>query len=565
MGNEHAVQASSPGRGELVATAIYARVSTETQEKQQTIESQLAELRRYAEAHDLAISREFVDDGYSGSRLERPALDALRDAARAGETDTVLCLCPDRLSRNFVHLALLLEDFGKRGVRVLFANQQVEDTPEGKLLLQIQGAVAEYERTKILDRSRRGRKHLARQGIMPANKTPYGYDYHGNSAERWQINEAEVVREMYRVFLEGESTIRGLAQELTRRGIVTKHGKRVWAPSTVRNILANEAYTGTAYYFKTSPAVPERHKEHRAYRRTEKTTQQKRARSEWIAVPVPPIVDRGTWERAQAQLEENKRLCARNNNKNRYLLRGLLRCRVCGHAWAGGPNKDRTYYFCGASKSHSLYTGDKCRARAVRTERIEPVVWDTVKGLLSNPDLLVEQYHVQRGREVAREADAGKRRRKLEQDLEKLGAEEMRVVRLFREGKIDGALLEAQLTEVRGKRDRVAAELEACRNAVRESALAADAEQGIREFCAEVQAGLEGATFEERQKVLRLVVDRIEVEPDGDSGTLYGILPLPREDMVLCPREERIVESIRFCYFPLRTSHFRFLLWYTSI
>jgi len=155
------------------------------------------------------------------------------------------------------------------------------------------------------------------------------------------------------------------------------------------------------------------------------------------------------------------------------------------------------------------------------------------EGLLSNPELLVEQYRQQRGREAAWSADAGKRRRRLEKDLEKLVAEEMRVVRLFREGKIDGALLDAQLAEVRGKRERVTAELEVCRGAARESALVADAEQGIRQFCAEVQAGLEVATFEEKQRVLRLVVDRVEVEPDGDSGTLYGILPLPREDMVL--------------------------------
>ena len=155
-----------------------------------------------------------------------------------------------------------------------------------------------------------------------------------------------------------------------------------------------------------------------------------------------------------------------------------------------------------------------------------------------DPDLLVEQYHLHRGREVAREADTGKRRRGLEKQLLKAAAEEMRVVRLFREGKIDGALLDAQLVEVRSKRDRLAGDLEECREAVREASVAAGVEGAIRQFCEEVEAGLEGATFEEKQKILRLVVDRIEVEPDGDSGTLYGVLPVPVKDMVLCPSEQ---------------------------
>lgn len=152
---------------------IYARVSSEAQEKQQTVESQLAELRAYAEAEPLALVREFVDDGYSGSMLERPGLDALRDAVAAGKVDTILCLCPDRLSRNFLHLGILLEEFEKHGARVVFLNRQVDDTPEGKLLLQIQGAVGEYERAKILDRTRRGRQHKARQGLMPGGQAPY--------------------------------------------------------------------------------------------------------------------------------------------------------------------------------------------------------------------------------------------------------------------------------------------------------------------------------------------------------------------------------------------------------
>jgi len=173
---------------------IYARVSTEAQEKQQTIESQVAELRRYAETQGLIIEREFIDDGYSGSMLERPGSRRLRDCVSAGGVETVLSLCPDRLSRNYLHLGILIEDFQKHGVKLAFANQQVDDSPEGKLLLQVQGAVGEYERTRILDRTRRGKKHKAQQGQIVGGVSAYGYDYirpDKAAPGRWENNPEE--------------------------------------------------------------------------------------------------------------------------------------------------------------------------------------------------------------------------------------------------------------------------------------------------------------------------------------------------------------------------------------
>ena len=102
---------------------LYARVSSDTQERQQTTDSQVAELRAFAEAKGVGLPVEFADDGYSGAMLERPGLDRLRDAVAAGDVNTILCLCPDRLSRDFLHLGILLAELAKRGARVVFLNQ----------------------------------------------------------------------------------------------------------------------------------------------------------------------------------------------------------------------------------------------------------------------------------------------------------------------------------------------------------------------------------------------------------------------------------------------------------
>src|SRR5262249_48620605 len=137
--------------------AIYARVSTGRQERQQTIDSQVDALRSWASAnaHDLADDCVYADEGYTGSRLDRPGLDGLRDAALRGDFDAVAVLSPDRLARKYAYQVLLLEEFRKAGCEVVFLHRPITDDPQDQLLLQIQGAVAEYERAVLAERFRR--------------------------------------------------------------------------------------------------------------------------------------------------------------------------------------------------------------------------------------------------------------------------------------------------------------------------------------------------------------------------------------------------------------------------
>ena len=131
--------------------AIYARVSTERQERQQTIDSQLDLLRAWARSadHDLSEDHVFRDEGYSGARLDRPGLDALRDTVRDREVDIIGVLSPDRLARKYAYQVLLLEEFRRAGGMVAFVNHAISDDPGDQLLLHIQGAVAEYERALL--------------------------------------------------------------------------------------------------------------------------------------------------------------------------------------------------------------------------------------------------------------------------------------------------------------------------------------------------------------------------------------------------------------------------------
>ena len=148
----------------MMNIAIYARVSSEKQAKDGTIQSQLEALREYAKDQGLNVLHECTDDGYSGADLNRPGLDQLRDLIFEGKITGVLALSPDRLSRNYAQQYLLLEDFNKQNIQVIFANHQIGDSPEDNMMLRMQGIISEYEREKILDRTRRGRKHAVENG-----------------------------------------------------------------------------------------------------------------------------------------------------------------------------------------------------------------------------------------------------------------------------------------------------------------------------------------------------------------------------------------------------------------
>jgi site-specific DNA recombinase len=159
--------------------AVYARVSTERQGRDQTIDSQLDALRGWAAGHGYDLEREhvYIDEGYSGSRLDRPALDRLRDAAREGEFDAVGVYSPDRLARRYAYQLVLLEELRKADCPVEFVHRPISDDPHDQLLLQIQGAVAEYERALLGERFRRGKLQKAHAGHWVAGQAPYGYRY----------------------------------------------------------------------------------------------------------------------------------------------------------------------------------------------------------------------------------------------------------------------------------------------------------------------------------------------------------------------------------------------------
>jgi site-specific DNA recombinase len=377
--------------------AIYARVSSEKQEKEKTIESQLEELREICKNDGVEIVKEYIDNGFSGSTLVRPALDQLRDDASKGIFNTVYIHSPDRLARKYVYQVLVIEELRKKDIKIRFLNKPLGDSPEDQLLLGVQGLIAEYERAKLLERTRRGRFHKARNGCIMGGSAPYGYDYvrkTKNKGAYYKINneEAEIVKLIFSLYLQHKSTAK-VVKELAKRKIKTRIGSIYWSKGTIHRILTNECYIGRAYYNKHDKGEGK-------FKR--------RDRSEWIPIKVPRIIDDAAFQLVQKILKSHKK-CGKRLRV--YLLSGSIKCAHCGSNYIGASSNRKNFYYRYGNFVRRFPLPKNCNAKPVNALRIEKAVIDAIKNAISKPHIILN--HVLRMEERVKEKIKNARKEKI--------------------------------------------------------------------------------------------------------------------------------------------------------
>src|SRR4029077_20013252 len=229
-------------RPDVLRAALYARVSSEQQAQQCAIDSQIAVIQERMRADQVSFEADlcFVDDGYSGSTLVRPALEKLRDIAWAGGFQRLYVHSPDRLARKYAWQVLLVEELQRSGVELVFLNRTLGISPEEDLLLQMQGMIAEYERAKIMERSRRGKRHAARQGsVSVLCGAPYGYRYVSKNTAGGQAyyqvipEQARIVKQLFEWVGRDRLSLRKVCRRLQQLGIPSPKGKPLWDPEVV--------------------------------------------------------------------------------------------------------------------------------------------------------------------------------------------------------------------------------------------------------------------------------------------------------------------------------------------
>src|SRR6185437_11630522 len=516
--------------------AIYARVSTERQERQQTIDSQLAALRSWVRDQDHALSdaHVFRDEGYSGSRLDRPALDGLRDAVRDAAVDIVAVFSPDRLARKYAYQVLLLEEFRRADCAVVFLHHPISDNPNDQLLLQIQGAIAEYERAVLAERFRRGKLQKARDGHVLSARAPYGYRYEarcGALPARLVVDEAEadMVRQVYGWFV-GGTTIRQCIARLNAGPWLTRSGRPRWSCSVAHHILSDPVYTGTAYSNRYEYVVPKKPRL-RTRRGGERSCRRPRPPEQWIAIPVPALIDQQTWDRARAQLARNAAMSFRHNKKNDYLLRCLLKCGTCGlgiHGFCSSAvngGSGHRYYKCAGTDALTTGRDARCPRAHSRPGALERAVWDHVAGLLGSPSQLSAQFE----RFIA-EADTVQIReeapsRQLRARLDRMDRADRRLLEAYQADVISLAELADRRQSLKQQRHLAEQQIEQHRRLRERQVHARGALESLAAFSGRVGARLQSAGIADRQALLQLVIERITVH--DDHLEIQHVIPLP--------------------------------------
>ena len=463
------------------------------------------------------VVAEFCDDGHSGARLDRPGLDALRDAAQAGLIERVWCLSPDRLARVYAYQVIVLDELGRHGVSVRFTDAPpLDDDPQARLLTQVQGVIAEYERAKIAERYRRGKLFRSRAGEVLAWRIPYGYrrqprDAHGPARLDVFEPEAAMVRRIFHDAAVGGRSLREIIRRLAADQIPPPTGRgQLWRPSTLSNLLRNEAYIGRIYVNRTE-AVPDP-------RPGKRSRQVPRPREDWIAIAVPAIIDEQIFEAAHRAGRDNSQWSPRRAEPGQWLLRGLVKCGVCRvgvncHKRRGRDGAWNRYYHC---RNHDPIKagGDdrRCPERNIRSDALDDFVFDQVRAALLRPDVLTagEQALAVRTPTPDDELLAAELAR-LDRKLDATDAERRRLLDAYQAGLLELPELHRRAADIQQRRR----DLEQRRDALtaQRQQLTRDNQlrHRVRHFASRVLAVIDTLDFDQKQTLLRLVVEEVHV------------------------------------------------------
>lgn len=514
-----------------LAVAIYARVSSDQQTDAHTIASQLAALctRVATDGFGLPEEMQFIDEGHSGATLVRPGVERLRDLVAAGGVERLYVHSPDRLARKYAYQVLLMDEFQRAGVEVIFLNRELGRSPEDELLLQVRGMVAEYERAKILERSRRGKRHAAHAGVVSVLcGAPYGYHYIskqlGGGTARFEIveQEARVVRQVFTWVGQERVSIGEVCRRLQRAGEPRRDGKTTWDRSVIWGMLKNPAYKGWAGFGKTRVgALKVRLRAQRGRRLQPRQPHaiEEVPREEWILVPVPAIIEAEVYALVQEQLAESRQRARQGQRGVRYLVQGLLVCKVCGDAYYGkaispssrkGHPRAYAYYRCLGTDAYRFGGQRLCPNTPVRTDLGEVAVWKEVERGLEHPQRLEQEYR-RRG-QAPRRGSQWDTAESLRAQSHKLRQGIARLIDSYAEGVLAKEEFEPRITRMK---QRVTSLEDRLQQLADEAAQQRDLQLIIgqlEDFVAKVRGGLAAADWRARREIIRAVVRRVEID-----------------------------------------------------
>ena len=510
-------------QAETHRTAIYARVSDKSQaeDDKTSLAEQLSDMEAYCTERGLTITARYQEVGRGWSK-SRPEFQRMLADAAAGRFDTIVCWKSDRLSRGMYPAAALMEVVEAHGIGL----EAVMDAIDMKTF-GLMAAIGKIELDNFRERASMGKRGTAKQGRIPVSNVPDGYRIGEDRTPRIDEERAEVIRRIFRHYVEGGMGAPAIAAALTDDGVPTATPGARWHATQVNRILRNEAYKGTWWYGKARHTATDSGMRRHA-----------QPRDAWIGIPFPPLVDEETWERAKT-LRARRLTRSPRNTKTFHLLQHLVHCSECGMLM--GPRvvrsqstrrkgktysyrlkTPRRYYQCyGMGTPYRL----RCRQHPfIRAERLEELVWGEVRRVLQDPDLIAAGLAV-----LDPDEDTGAEEvARTERELAGVQAEEDRAIRLYVSGKITEAQLDHQRRFIGERLERLRARLDEHRARASAQAGRRVAVEQVVEWARAAGGGLDGLSDLERREVLDLLLEEATI--DGENNvTLTLAIPADEE------------------------------------
>jgi site-specific DNA recombinase len=507
---------------------FYCRTSTHQQEQDDTIEVQLEKLKEIYKKQN--IYRIYKDEGYSGSFLERPALTQLRNDAKKGLFDIVAVYNLDRLSRKVGHQLLLIDEFKKQGIKIEVLGKNFEDTPQGEFSLTVLSAAAQLEKELITQRMRDGKYRKANAGKLIGCYPPYGYKLIKRNPDKgteahFELDPKESygVKLAFKIYLEKQS-LRQTIKELAKAGILGrgKRGKeginpKPFTPRTLKRILSNESYVGNFYWGKTYPCEP---KNPKTIDKGRLTGRRLRDKSEWKLIKIPPIIDKTIFNKAQEILKYRAKHFLKET-KYQYLCQGLVRCLKCGKVYTAKPTakpyKGKRYiaYFC--SHNFAKPIGEpRCKSRQISQRKLESVVWDYVRSLISNPDKVKKAIQILREK---RERDRIFNERAydvLMTEKMNIKTKKSKILDLYADNKFTKEELDNKIIELNNQEKIIDRQIQEVGNSLKKIENIDSVEREIEELCLQYKQKITNPTFELKKMIVKKWVKEINITDRGD-------------------------------------------------
>ncbi|KAF5304407.1 hypothetical protein FQR65_LT18867 [Abscondita terminalis] len=409
--------------------------------------------------------------------LVRPDLEKLRDKVTEGKIDRIYIHLPDRLSRKYAYQMVLLEEFEKAGAETVFLNYEINDNPESQLLLQMQGMIAEYERAKIMERSRRGKIYAANKGCE----------------------------------------------------------KKCWDRSVIWGMLKNPAYKGQAAFGKTKVGVKLQHirpQKHSCEQPKDNYSTYSVEKANWIYVKVPNIVDEDVFDIVQEQLAENRKIARTREREAKHLLQGLIVCKRCRYAYYGSPVRNKqgekidhyAYYRCIGRDSYRFGGNKICDNKHIRTDALETAVWEEVKHLLKNPNRVLEEYR--RRLSELKKSLWDQKSDLLEKQENKLKRGIARLIDSYAQEYINQEEFEPRIKAMKQSLKTIEEEKKRIFDQKKLKQELALVVTNLEDFSSNIRSNLDNAAWLTKRDIIRTLVKRIEINLE-DVNVVFRVKELP--------------------------------------